>query len=641
MKLKELNIISYRGIKNAKFDLQKVNVFTGSNGAGKTTCLDAINYLLTGETYVNGKNASRDLNQSNNNEACELALVVEFEFEGVLIEKTYSKKISEKYRKTRGEDTIRYDGIAEECYINGTKVPERDYKNDLKKTFGITFDTENNPSFKNINIFRLLTDFEYLDNLDPKFERPFLNYICNVPSDAILLNNEQFSNIKQDMFSNTFNAALLATKYRENIKSCNNDIELSKSIIENDNNKIKLLDFDNDKYEDLKLKNNDLVNDLNKKADEINKAKEILENSKANDLQGFIKANKELTEMKNSLISKQNELNVITSKISETRIEYSKELSKLNNMKSTAVYVKQLIENDIKALETINNNATIVVCEECKHENKIVNTTEIERLNAAIRERDEDLAKAKEEYKNINIKATEIEMGINTLEENKNAIIKELDKLKLEINTIESNVTEVKESETTTNAKNAYNDLVNAYNEKYAQYNEQKAVLDSINENRNTYIQISNAIKSNNDRLAIVKKELAINEIKQDELKEFVIFKNKAIQKASKDVFGDIEFILVEESKKDSDKEKSKCYAKIGGVEFGGVNTAKKTLVGIEIIECIRKQIGGAGLPIIFDICDNIGNTLMKQISEKTNAQIICTRANKEDGKELSLEHDA
>ena len=46
MPLTRLIIKNYKSIKNCDISLEKLNVLIGENGSGKTTILDAINYLL-------------------------------------------------------------------------------------------------------------------------------------------------------------------------------------------------------------------------------------------------------------------------------------------------------------------------------------------------------------------------------------------------------------------------------------------------------------------------------------------------------------------------------------------------------------------------------------------------------------------
>ena len=49
MQIEAIKINNYRGLKEVTFDPGKINVFTGANGSGKTSVLEAISFLLTGK----------------------------------------------------------------------------------------------------------------------------------------------------------------------------------------------------------------------------------------------------------------------------------------------------------------------------------------------------------------------------------------------------------------------------------------------------------------------------------------------------------------------------------------------------------------------------------------------------------------
>ena len=66
MKIENLKIESFRGLKDLEFNFKEgLNLFSGSNGIGKSTVIDAIMWVLCDETLVYGKQSADNRNQNN------------------------------------------------------------------------------------------------------------------------------------------------------------------------------------------------------------------------------------------------------------------------------------------------------------------------------------------------------------------------------------------------------------------------------------------------------------------------------------------------------------------------------------------------------------------------------------------------
>ena len=76
MKIVSLKIQKFRGVENTEYNFNKVNIFKGSNGVGKTTCLDALTMLLCGETYTYDKDATKNRDMNNEREVNDISMVV-------------------------------------------------------------------------------------------------------------------------------------------------------------------------------------------------------------------------------------------------------------------------------------------------------------------------------------------------------------------------------------------------------------------------------------------------------------------------------------------------------------------------------------------------------------------------------------
>lgn len=68
MKLQNIRIKDFKGLGNVTLDPEKINVLTGENGKGKTSLLEAIRYIITGEYPENAIQIGKD--------KCELSAIV-------------------------------------------------------------------------------------------------------------------------------------------------------------------------------------------------------------------------------------------------------------------------------------------------------------------------------------------------------------------------------------------------------------------------------------------------------------------------------------------------------------------------------------------------------------------------------------
>lgn len=144
--------------------------------------------------------------------------------------------------------------------------------------------------------------------------------------------------------------------------------------------------------------------------------------------------------------------------------------------------------------------------------------------------------------------------------------------------------------------------------------------------------------KNNQDNIEIIKlkeqelekqikelKTIVFNcELKKDLVQEFKQTKLALIKNSTYEVFPQLDFEILEVNE-NTGAVKEVCYAKLKGVEFKGINDGHRKLVGILIIEDIKKALGIADLPIIFDKRADIDDNMLAEIRKITNAQLITT----------------
>jgi len=121
-----------------------------------------------------------------------------------------------------------------------------------------------------------------------------------------------------------------------------------------------------------------------------------------------------------------------------------------------------------------------------------------------------------------------------------------------------------------------------------------------------------------------LKDSIANTELKLELLEEYKEKKVKFIQEKASTIFPNIEFILVEIS--NSGAVSQTCKATYKGVDYLGLNDAQKIIIGIQIIEDLRKAFGvKETLPIIVNKLGDLDNTNKKGIKNYTSCQILAT----------------
>ena len=114
-------------------------------------------------------------------------------------------------------------------------------------------------------------------------------------------------------------------------------------------------------------------------------------------------------------------------------------------------------------------------------------------------------------------------------------------------------------------------------------------------------------------------------------IKKFANSEVELLNNYTKEIFGnEIEFIMLEQAKTTNTLKKV-CYPKYKGKDYDSWNTAQRLLLAIKVVESFKNYLGGVDLPIIFDVADNIGNTIIDEIYETSKSQMFFTTVKRED----------
>lgn len=631
-----LKITNFRDVHEVEYDkFGLINEFNGSNGVGKTTIIDAILWLLTDETIVFKKNKDKNVNRNNPYEICEVELTFN--------DNTFKRKYGYQLNEDESITSIDY------YYYNDRRVKSKtEYLKMLYVNANISDNTIAKVSkVKAFNLLKfLIVPNEALEGVDEKTLRSLFDNLLGIDSTSMLLETEDFFLLK-DLF-----------------RKQGNDLNNVKELL---NQKVSSVDKEllqlNAKIQTLK----DVVYDEkahNEAKEEMEKLRKTTNPYSTNaKLEKLLKEKNEVFEQlqlsikEDSAVISNKELDELEKRGKETSkyLEALKQdLQKLNFNKSTYLKDRDRYANILKAIE---NDI------EAHKKDKFV---EIKCPNCGFAINEEQRAKYEYE-KEQKIKKYEIEHADYSEKNNKNESSIKI--VEFEIEELESKI--VKYENDVDNLRSQYSEL----RKKLAVENDSKKTLELKERYKNIELEIDNERKSliierekfsnelavnlDQARQKIVIHEnarvqqLALNDFKAKKkqlidskqeneylltlIKQFIKAEIELLKEHTKEIFGDeIDFILVENTKT-TDSYKKVCYPVYKGKDYDSWNTANRLELAILVIDKLKKYMGDINLPIIFDIADNIGNSIIERISEISKSQIFYTTICREDNQPRKL----
>lgn len=619
MKIKKIKIDSFRGLKNLEFDLKnKINVFSGANGLGKSTIIDSIMWVLTDETLVYGKQNSDNRNFENLKDVIKVTLELD---NGATLERTYYDKWKED-----ADGNLKFDKVINEFRINGAKYGSKEYFEFVKDNI-LKLD-RNILVPKDYNILRSLMDYNYFGSIDYKISRAFLEKILNLKSDEELLSEEQFAPIKIDMQVLKYDIAKTINKFKNEFDNLDKDIKTKEMYLKDleekvDTSKLEQLDS-------LTLQRNELFNsnfDLEPENLRLNQLLDLIYEEIKEQEENTTEAIFEAQQKINNLVIK-------GSKCDTDVISLKREIESNNKLlESSELYIKDLEEE----INEINNEKfEETTCPNCKI---VLNASEKDLFEekkkirvASINEKITDTQNKRLKYKEY-IENNEKEIAEITLE--KEQLGKEYFETKEKLSALEKQKQEnekvkelkAKEFEIKTQideAKKKYlfekNRKFEELNSKIAEYSEQQTLP---------------------SRIEILKTEIKDLKVKRaysehciDLAKEFKELKLQMIKQNIGNVFPTLDIEIIEENE-NTGSMKEVCYLKLKNVEYKGINDGHRKMIGITFIENVKKKLNLQDLPIVFDKYADIDNEMVKVILNMTNSQIFSTKVGNE--KEITL----
>ena len=600
MKINTIKIESFRGLENVEYSLnEKLNAFAGDNKLGKSTIIDSAMWVLCDETIVNGKNDSDNRNQHDLKKPLNVSIELD---SGVVLQR--------KYRDIWVEDkdgNLKYSRTENKFYVSGAEYKKAEFYDYIKSMIGLTTLIKT----KDFNLLRGIMDYNYFNSIDYKIARKFVEELLGLKSDTELLNDEKFKDIKVAMLgqmkAGIVDTAKCRNKFKNEINTLEVQIKDKEAVIKNLNDNTDTDKFKNEKSsEELEKQRNELM------------TKDVRNEDKYKELNNSIESkNQEILQAQKDTIINENKYSKL-----ETEL-ISKGNSCNAKIENDVANIKNLT-GKIQQLEAEKNRIMGLQFQEikCPHCGKAINSNEhdswAKKNKDTITEIDNQIQKGKELIKQLNdsieaTKANVIELRKQYVENNQ-----KLKQVKAEI----ENNTKVKELELEKeNLNKELNGFISNFNtdktSQLMELNDKIRELDSIAKNLATILNEQEALKK-------LKVSKAIAENNLDLVKEFEDMKKKMIRDNTDKVFPDVEMQIIEENE-NTGVLTDVCHANLKGVEYKAVNDGHRYLVGIMIIEDIKKALGLEDLPIIFDKFGDIGEELLTEIEGKTNAQILTT----------------
>ena len=609
MKIKNVEIKRFRNLENVSFDLKQTNIFSGKNGIGKTTIIDSILWCLCGETIVYGKQDSDNRNSHNLRDIVNVILTIEFNgVETTLERKYYDNWVVDK------DGNEKFSEVKNLYFVNGSKYKKDEYYDYIKGLINV-------PKYisipKDYNLLRSLIDYNYYSSIDYKIARKFTENILKLKSDSEIIEEERFKDIKIDMQILNYDFAKCINKYDNERKEKEVLVADKTTLLNNYKSQ-----YDIDKVNELAKLEEERNKEIAKNIENETEFKGIFESLEQTRL--IIQETKE--NQKNTNFEMTNKLNELIKKgynIDNEIKSLQSDLKVLEYKSETAIVDRKRLESQKGDLQKATFKETL--CPYCggivnqnekdnfeKHQNEekgkieekldsLINEysgyqRKIYEINTKIRELSEEKAKVGSTYYELKAKKEDVdksfeEQTIKPLEERAEELNKKLEELKNEFNV-----------------------------KKIAKISELTSKIDEYSNIRT----LPNKIESLEEEIKQLKQAIFSCEIKKDLVKEFKETKLKLIKESTHTVFPQLDFEIMEVNV-NTGAMKEVCYAKLKDVEYKGINDGHRKLVGIIIIEDIKKALGIDDLPIIFDKRADVDNDMLETIKKTTNAQIITT----------------
>ncbi len=667
---KQINILkihigNFRNITNAEFDFsegKRIGI-AGQNRIGKSNIIEAIHWLLTDYQLSGSSDIASFKRIGAEREAVEVWVDINIDGEIHRIE----KRFAEKWTKTRGTDQETMTG-----HVMNYTIDDISYKTQkealevIRDLFGLS-DVKMNSK---IDVMRLLTNHLYLtEQLSWQDLRELIvDVIGDVTDEDVISRDLKFSKIAEKIRQFRGDTKKATVSLKQAADETKSEITRTNAVIEEYKNTSDVTAEDLKKAQEeiercdsqiAELRAGMTIEDprIKELSERVSLIKEQYSTKKAQELEANIKSNessnaslmsaqtalqnaykdqsdntiqmsearKKISSVETEICQLENEISLLVEKVNGARAEYSQEQQKQFELSDEIVckhcgMTANYTDEEKKHLEELFNS------------NKKLRVSEIVRKGCSLNEEISNL-RMKIESKREEIES--VQNQLVALEQKEKAIDESIQKLLTECEKWKSTLTVYQESSELTSIgmdlKSAEKELYDikygpkdtTANDALAQIQALKNSAQAIIREHEYYLTTQKKIEQKQCELRILLGRLTEVEEKQILLQNFIRTKLSMLNENVKKVFGDIQFILVDEAIKEGSWREC-CYPLIKGKEtpFKDGSTSEKILTGIAIIERIKQAKKLPNMPILFDEGEALDENTVATLLD-TESQVI------------------
>nr|WP_315173638.1 AAA family ATPase [uncultured Flavobacterium sp.] len=646
IRIKELRIINFKGIKAIKLDFGTTgnNSIYGANASGKTSVFDAFMWLLFGKDSQGRSDFEVKQIDRNNNiiHDQEVEVFAELLIDGEAIE--VRKVLSEKWVKKRGSETAEFTGNETNYFYNSVPLSQKEFQ------FKIS-------NLVDESIFKIITNPTAFVSLKWQDQRKTLVEIADMPGDTqIALGDHDLENLLNEVGSQkTMEEFTAQTKH--SIKKAKEEIDNIPARIEELNRSLPVPIVEKNIIANIETLQKQVENIDEEISNKMAQFDTVIEKrnqnqisiqqlqSKINDIEFKIKEEAkekaniknpleiELNSLKNEFYSKESEINSVKARITNLDGEIQTLERYRNDLRN------EWAEVNARQFKLNPNDSTCSTCGQQLPDGESVHTTLEYNFNV---KKQTDLAaiqtkgrgyKNQQEAKEVDLKKANA--TLSDLQKANDPIEKKIEELDAKVKASNNTVFDANKFITESLLSNPeYNDLkkqiTTLQDFKFetptqditSELKAKKQEIQSEVTKLQGYIQDNKRIGHINERIEELKtQEGSQNQvIAQFERKLFLIekFNKKKIDMLDQSInkmFSLVKFKLFDVQINGGIKDT--CEAMVNGIPFGNVNTASRTNAGLDIINtlCEYYQVTA---PIFVDNKESVTNIIA------TESQRIC-----------------
>lgn len=329
IKIKQLILQNFKGIKDLNINFSDITNIFGENGTGKTTIQDAFTFLLFDKDSKDSAKFDVQPLDGNNNPIHNLETVIEatlnLDGKDLIIKRIYK----EKYSKIRGTSKTELKGYESDYYIN--EVPQK--LTEYKKFIGELLNEET---------FKLITNPVYFSSLHWTKRKEIIMQIAgNLSNLEVLKQRKELEPLREHL--EKYTADEFSKVIKSKIFKMKDDRDELPVRIDEANKSIQEYEFETLEREKIELR---------RKIDEINE--------KINDKS---KVDEEFYKLKSELVKKESELGTLNYSLQaeskKASLEIEDEINSSEYKLKRFLYNAEILKNDKNRSEKELNNLKI------------------------------------------------------------------------------------------------------------------------------------------------------------------------------------------------------------------------------------------------------------------------------------------